>query len=239
MTRSPAKGNKKTLFERTGQTLKYMSNINAELMLDVGQANELKLAFRREGRWDNEKIKALTERRGFLSKVLDVLDGRCQIIPMQWPTLLVDFGQSFEQMILAGCYGQKGDNWNKEITKERFPIIGAGIGGFEFKLFGEGFEDGISSETVIKIINEDDKNNPWSPAQAEHTLAFGAQFPEDQRKYPIVGLGSVAKVDGNRRVLCLDGDGSKRRLRLSWFGDGWYSRCRFLAVRKVSRPSVS
>lgn len=208
-------------------------------MLDVGQAVEIKLAFRREGNWDNEKIKVLTERRGLLSQVLDVLEGRCQIVPVQFPILRVDFNLTLEEMIIAGCYGPNGDNCNKDITPERFPISGSGIEEFEFKLFGEGFENGISSERVIKIIKDDDKVNPWEPAKTEHTLAFGAQFPEEQRKHPIIGLGSVARVHGDRRVLCLDRDGSERHLGLRWFGNGWRAYGRFLAVRKVSRPLVS
>ena len=59
-----------------------MSN---ELMLDVGQACELKAAFRRESsgesEWTNAKIKALCERRGLLTQVLDVLEGRAEIKP--------------------------------------------------------------------------------------------------------------------------------------------------------------
>lgn len=49
-------------------------------MLDVGQANELKMAFRREGQWTNEDIKALCERKGFLHQVYEVLYGRAEIV---------------------------------------------------------------------------------------------------------------------------------------------------------------
>lgn len=53
-----------------------MSN---ELMLDVGQANELKLAFRREGPWTNEEIKMLCEQKGLLNKFHEVLLGQAEI----------------------------------------------------------------------------------------------------------------------------------------------------------------
>lgn len=52
-------------------------------MLDVGQANELKLAFRREGSWTNEEIKMLTERKGFLGQVREALLGRAEIKQME------------------------------------------------------------------------------------------------------------------------------------------------------------
>ena len=48
-------------------------------MLDVGQAQELKLAFRREGDWTNEDIKALTERKGLLRQILGIVRGFAEI----------------------------------------------------------------------------------------------------------------------------------------------------------------
>jgi hypothetical protein len=57
-----------------------MSN---DLMLDVGQADELKKAFRRncsgDSIWTNEKIKRLSE-GDILARVLDVIDGRAEIM---------------------------------------------------------------------------------------------------------------------------------------------------------------
>ncbi len=50
---------------------------NTELMLDVGQANELKFAFRRSG-WKNSDIKALCE-GNTLKGMLDVLRGNARI----------------------------------------------------------------------------------------------------------------------------------------------------------------
>ena len=55
----------------------------SELMLDVGQANELKMAFRREGPWTNEEIKMLCERKGFLTSIHEVLLGRAEIKQME------------------------------------------------------------------------------------------------------------------------------------------------------------
>jgi hypothetical protein len=49
------------------------------LMLDVGQANEFKLALRREGGWTNEEVKMLCERQGLLRQVREVLIGRAEI----------------------------------------------------------------------------------------------------------------------------------------------------------------
>ena len=58
----------------------------SDLMLDVGLANELKLAFRREGNresnWTGERIKRLADTPGLLSSVLDVMDGNAEIKPI-------------------------------------------------------------------------------------------------------------------------------------------------------------
>jgi hypothetical protein len=142
--------------------------------------------------------------------------------------LTVDYGQTLEQMIAAGNYDWKND----DLTAKRFPIKGAGIVEFEACLFH--FDRVIESKDAIKAIESADKDNPWTPAKTEHVLSFGIAFPEEQRKYPIVGLGSVAQVDGDRRVPGLWRGGSGRSLDLRWFGDGWYWYCRFLAVRQVS-----
>ncbi|MEK7079796.1 MAG: hypothetical protein AAB901_00720, partial [Patescibacteria group bacterium] len=56
-----------------------MSN---DLMLDVGQANELKLAFRRV-LFTNEDIKRLCEERDILSGLRDVLRGLAVITPVE------------------------------------------------------------------------------------------------------------------------------------------------------------
>jgi hypothetical protein len=208
--------------------------MNSELMLDVGQANELKLAFRREGDWDNEKIKALTERRGLLTQVLDVLEGRAQITPVNGEVLStaispegilmlsVDYSQTLEQMIAAGRYDWKND----DLTAKRFPIKGEGTEEVEAKLFH--FGRSISSEDAKRLIEE----AGWEVAKTEHLLAFGVKHPDEQRKFPIIALGSVGEVGGDRGVPCLDGSGSERSLGLRWWGYDWNSDCRFLAVRK-------
>ena len=82
------------------------------------------------------------------------------------------------------------------------------------------------------------------PANLQEGLSFGERYPDVQREFPIVFLGSAwrrsngyygnsyygyARLDGcggydSMRVLCLD-----------WAGDGWGDwggNCRFAAVSK-------
>jgi hypothetical protein len=140
----------------------------------------------------------------------------------------VDHDRGLIAMIDDGHYDWK----NADITPKRFPITGKGIVEYEGCLVH--FNRDTESAANIKAIESADTANPWSAGKIEHLLAFGAKFPEEQRKYPIIGLGSVAKVSGNRNVPGLWGSRSKRNLYLPWFVDGWNVHCRFLAVRKVS-----
>ena len=138
--------------------------------------------------------------------------------------LSVDYSRSLEVMIAAGHYDWKND----DITAKRFPLKGDGTQQFEAKLFH--FNRNVSSEQAVEAIKADG----WEPAQIEHLLAFGEKFPEEQRKYPIIALGSVARVGGDRHVPCLSRGGARRRLRLGWWDVDWYDDYRFLAVRKLS-----
>ncbi|MFH1621226.1 MAG: hypothetical protein ABIB04_04030 [Patescibacteria group bacterium] len=70
------------------------------------------------------------------------------------------------------------------------------------------------------------------PALYEELLGFAEKYPDEQRKYPIVALGSEAYVDGDRYVACLWDDYDGRNLYLHWLDDGWDGIVRFLAVRK-------
>ena len=143
-------------------------------------------------------------------------------------TLTVDHAQSLSQMIL-GC----ACNWNKpDITAKKFPpVVGEGIVTYEWKLFH--FNHDTFSDNAKTAIEEDDPANPWMPADIGCLLAFGKKHPEEQRKYPIVALGSVARVSLLRHVPCLRGDGACRWLSLRRWSGGWLGYFRFLAVRPV------
>lgn len=143
-------------------------------------------------------------------------------------TLSVDYSRSLEQMVAAGQY----DWTNSDITAKRFPVQGEGIEQFEVKLFH--FDRTTQSQDNVDAIRADDPANPWEPGKIEHLLSFGKKYPEEQRKYPIIALGSVAGVGGYRSVPCLGRVDAERGLYLGWWDSGWGGDCRFLAVRKLS-----
>jgi len=142
--------------------------------------------------------------------------------------LTVDYSMSLKQMIGVSQY----DSVDENITPERFPIVGADVVRFEARLFNFGRR--ISSEAADEEIKTADKKDPWESAKIEHLLAFGAAYPDVQRKFPVVALGSSCEIHGDRLVPGLWGRGSERRLSLDWWVGGWRDGCRFLAVRKVS-----
>ena len=83
-----------------------------------------------------------------------------------------------------------------------------------------------------EVLAEMDKRG-LRPVLYEELLAFAKAHPDEQRKYPIVALGSVwVDPDGFRDVACLNEDGDERSLGLSWYDDDWRGFCRFLAVSK-------
>ncbi|KKR48343.1 MAG: hypothetical protein UT86_C0007G0022, partial [Candidatus Magasanikbacteria bacterium GW2011_GWC2_40_17] len=83
-----------------------------------------------------------------------------------------------------------------------------------------------------EVLAEMDRHG-LRPALYEELLAFGAKYPDEQRQFPIIALGSVWRGFGGRlRVAYLSRGGSERSLSLYWFGGDWNGFCRFLAVRK-------
>ena len=131
---------------------------------------------------------------------------------------------AFEDRIKRGNYGWR----NSDLTEKKFPVTADQVGEWEWKLFH--FNRSISSEDAIRLIQEDG----FEPAQTGHILTFGETFPKEQRKYPIIGLGSVAEVSLGRCVPELwDGRG-RRKLGLYWFDRDWSGYYRFLGVRRRS-----
>jgi hypothetical protein len=136
----------------------------------------------------------------------------------------IDFGQSLEDMIATGKY----DSANADITAKHFPVEGVGIQKFRSKLFH--FNRYISSKAAVAAI----KKEGFEPATHVHGLAFGATFPDEQRKYPIACLGSSARVVRVRRFVCLYRLDAERLLDLFRWSDYWSDYGRVLGVQEVS-----
>lgn len=149
--------------------------------------------------------------------------------------LKVDCRKSFERMIASAHF----DKYRDEVTAEHFPITSTSKGIVEFEACYFHFNRSTTSEDAVEEIEQDDKNNPWLPAKIEHMLSHGATFRDEQLKFPIVGLGSVANIDGKCLVPCLDNFSNRtndllRCLRPLRWDCVWFLPVRLLAVRRVS-----
>ena len=139
-------------------------------------------------------------------------------------TFKVDYGLTVVQMIAAGRYG-----WaNDDVTWDNFPPARTLN---KIKITAELIHFGRNMSTDAVLAELDRRG--LRPATMAELLAFGASFPEEQRKLPIVELGSIwALRDGYRFVGYLHGYGSERFLNLYDVGGDWDGHFRFLAVRK-------
>ena len=172
-----------------------------------------------------DQIDALVDRAGGHDQVLRILAGELDLAVIAPPTaghsLTVPTGFDFEERFARGRYGWR----NPDLTEQRFPVTAGQIGELELKRFH--FNRGLSSETAIRLIREDG----YQPAEIGHLLAFGERFPEEQRRYPVIGLGSVVEVGGSLSVPALWFDGDRRTLDLIWYDGDWHRNYRFIGVR--------
>ncbi len=122
----------------------------------------------------------------------------------------------------------KYDWTNDNITEGKFPNDPTTIGEWEYRLIHP--NQNTSSETANTLCEADG----WQAAQLEHLLAFGEKFPEKQKAFPIVSLGSVCELDFGRHVPELWFNGYERKLNLNYWHCSWGSSYRFLSVRKIS-----
>jgi len=156
-----------------------------------------------------------TKPRGVFRNLLDLDPPETKIV--------VDYRQSLKQMVAAGHYDWKNDN----IIAKQFPIIGEG----ELELTAEliHFHRTIESSDGIK---RELKKMGLRAGSIEELLAFGATFPDTQRQFPIIALGSVTKLDGLRFVAYLSNRDLGRKLDLQLYDNSWGDLCRFLAFPK-------
>lgn len=143
--------------------------------------------------------------------------------------LVVTANSSFEGHIVPGNY----DYIDSYITHECFPVTFEQVGNWEWRLFH--FDRDVSYQTAIQLMKKDG----YIAGAIGHILAFGEKYPEVQYEFPVVGLGSVAKIGAYRYAPELwENDGSRVLLR-SLFDNAWPPYYRFLGVRGFPGPLVA
>lgn len=115
----------------------------------------------------------------------------CSFLPGQF-SLTVDYTQTLEQMIDAGRCNQIGD----DITAKHFPLPDHGT--MESVAQLARFSSDVSLDDAISEFNL----YGLRPATIEELLAFGARYPEERGNFPIIAIGSVANLNGNRYAAC-------------------------------------
>lgn len=137
----------------------------------------------------------------------------------------VDYAKPLKEMIKAGNLQYADAN----ITDEHFPINPRPNGELEVQLiqFDKTRDSGeASAELGVKGLR---------PVELSELLAFAAAHPDEQKKGPIVALGSQWQYPKGSPIvpyLWSDAETGERTLNLVGFYRGWGPHYRFAGVRK-------
>ena len=154
----------------------------------------------------------------FADVMVEAANKRRDMFPVE-----VNYDLSVEEAIQAGDYQAV----HSEITSKNFPGTRKSRADLEIMLVR--FDHRMTSEGVLREL----QNEGLRAAELPELLAFGAKYPDVQRQFSVVGLGSVWRDrKGYRNVPCLYTASEGRYLDLHWWDDGWYSYSRFAAIRQ-------
>ena len=130
---------------------------NNDLMLDVSQAVELKLAFRRNG-WNNAQIKTLSE-GDILAKVLQVITGQAEINLIAKPMPI--------------------KKWREDNGVIYFSVTSDGTTGAKWitRLIAKGFKIGDCANSLLRSVNF----KPTSGVTTEIAVLKGIIFTDRER----------------------------------------------------------
>lgn len=102
-------------------------------------------------------------------------------------TLQVDYERSIEEGIKAGCY-----DWvSSKIIDSKFAVVRQGIK--EVSILFLHFNKLISTDSVLKEL----QRKGYQPANLQELLSIGEHFPDIQRQFSIVALGSIYRSAGD------------------------------------------
>ena len=178
---------------------------------------------RKRGYSDDEILEvANAQGENLLDKFADVMVAAARK-PRDSYSVNVNYDLSVEEAISSGNYQAV----NADINAKNFPSTRSGQAELEIVLVR--FENRMKSEEVLEELAKEGLR----PVDLPEFLAFGAKYPDVQRKFSIAGLGSAWKDrKGYRNVPCLYEASEGRYLDLHWWDDAWYSYSRFAATRK-------
>ena len=206
-----------------------MARQKSDILSGMGSGYEIVKAIADEvknlGGGDDDLRRILSEPSLRLTLGKAIMHNGSEVSPSNATTypVTIDYADTFEQRLASGRYDWK----NSDINKKNFPVKGEGTVDRILELAH--YAKDMSTDAVLAAIDA----QGYRPATIEDLLAFGAKYPELQREFPIVALGSVwQNWFGNRYVAYLYRVGDKRNLDLYWFVHDWRALYRFLVVRK-------
>lgn len=137
--------------------------------------------------------------------------------------LSVDYRKSVEDAVRSGLY----DRADSDITTHNFPTKWKGTAKIRVELIQ--FNWWFSTDRILQELNR----MGYRPAELHELLAFAEKYPDIQRAFPIVSLGSIWKDERGNRNPYLDSCAVGRTLGLHWDNDNWHNEdYRFAAIRK-------
>jgi len=174
--------------------------------------------------YSDDEILRVADAQGdkLLDKFADVMAEAARKPRDTFP-VTVNYDLSLEEAIGAGNYQAV----HQDINARNFPSTRTGQAALDIVLVR--FEHRMRSEDVLQELEKEGLR----AAELAEFLAFGAKYPDVQRKFSVAGLGSVWQDrKGYRNVPCLYEASEGRYLDLHWWDDGWYSYTRFAALQK-------
>lgn len=108
------------------------------------------------------------------------------------------------------------------------------VGLWEYKIVS--FEKEVNASEAKKLCNIDG----WKVGNIEHLLVYGAKFPEQNRKRPIIALGTMYSISGTRynpmfwyrQKETLFGEYYTRNLGMGIYSGYRPAGCSFICVRR-------
>lgn len=141
----------------------------------------------------------------------------------------VDFTKSKRELINAGKYGYV----DSRLMHGEFPVKGSGTGRIQILIVNFG-----RPMTSAEILNELEEMK-LRPINFRELLAIGKQYPNLQRNFPIVALGSAIWKDAAGAEYCgiLSKFQKERWIGVSYLNENkyyWKSECCFGAISLLS-----
>jgi hypothetical protein len=138
--------------------------------------------------------------------------------------IIVDYSKSLAEMIKVGNY-----DWVHSGIREKCVPFHCKLTKTELNFELVSYNRFIKSDKVVRDLD----NCGLRPATLPKLLVFGSTYPDKQRDFSIIALGSAwQRENGCCWIVCLSHNGFCRELNLDIWDGVWFDGYYFAAVRK-------